>query len=174
MRLIAVFLSALLAWAPVSSQALLKGQASVGPPGAVAITGGTIAGVTGVPVIVAQARATAQTAAKASLISYTVGAADTSYEVSGNVLVTASTTHTFVESVTYTDEGNTSRTLNLTFTLVSGGSPGTSIANANGAVPYMGLVQQIRAKAGTTITFQTTGTFTSVTYNVEGVLKQIQ
>jgi hypothetical protein len=31
----------------------------------------------------------------------------------------------------------------------------------------------IRAKAGTAITISTSGTFTTVTYNVEGIIKQI-
>jgi len=119
-------------------------------------------------------RATAQTAAVASVAAYTVPAADGSFEVSANVLVTTATTHAFNIECAYTDEGNTARVLTMTFGLVAGGVTTTSIANANGAVPYMGVPLHIRAKASTTITIRTqaAGTYTTVTYNVEGIIKQ--
>jgi hypothetical protein len=87
-------------------------------------------------------------------------------------LVTASSSHAFTITCAYTDEGSTSRTLTMCFTLVAGGTLVTSVANANGTVPYMGITQHIRCKAATAITIATTGTFGSVTYNVEGVIKQ--
>lgn len=123
-------------------------------------------------VVVAQGRAAAQTAAVASVSTFTVGATDASFEVSANVLVTTSTNHNFTVTCTYTDEGNTARTLTLPFTLVAGSAIVNAVANANGAVPYMGIVQHIRAKAATAITVATTGTFTTVTYNVEGIIKK--
>lgn len=126
----------------------------------------------GVPAIYAAGRSVAAVAAVPSVSTYTVGAADGSFEVSANVLVTTATTHAFTVTVAYTDEGNTARTLTLTFGLVAGGITTTSIANANGAVPYLGVPMHIRAKAATTITVATTGTFTTVTYNVEGIIKQ--
>jgi hypothetical protein len=49
----------------------------------------------------------------------------------------------------------------------------TAIANAAGAVPYEGVPLHIRAKSGTTITIATTGTFTTVTYNVEGLISLV-
>ncbi len=119
----------------------------------------TLAGVVGA------ARALGQTAA-ATLATYTVGGADASYMVSANVLVTIATVHSFTVTCTYTDEGNTSRTLTLSFSNV-GGTISTTIANAGGAVPYEGIPLHIRAKAGTTIVIATTGTFTTVTYNLE-------
>jgi hypothetical protein len=107
-------------------------------------------------------------AAIANLLTVQVPhAADRTYEIAGNVRPTTSTTHAFTMTCTYTDEGGTSRTLTMCFTLVAGGSLVTSIANANGAVPYMGVPQRIRCKKGTTIVFATTGTFTTVTYNAE-------
>jgi hypothetical protein len=128
----------------------------------------------GVPSIVANARFTGQTAAKASVATYTVGAADGSFEVSCNVLVTTATTHSFGCNVAYTDEGNTARTVYLDFATPSAYPSGTAaITNGNGAIPYAGTVRHIRAKAATTITINTVGTFTTVTYNVEGVIKQI-
>ena len=117
-------------------------------------------------------RSTAQTAAVASVVTYTVGPSDTSFWVSANVRPTTSTTHAFTVTCAYTDEGNTARTVTLTFGLVAGGVTTTSVANANGAVPYMGVPLLIRAKSATTITVATTGTFTTVTYNVEGIIQQ--
>ncbi len=60
-------------------------------------------------------------------------------------------------------------------TLTAQANPFTNIANgrSEGAVPYQGLEITIRAKAATTITIATTGTFTTVVYNVEGCIKQV-
>ena len=118
-------------------------------------------------------RTVGATAAVATVTTMTIGVADGTFLVSANILVTVSTTHAFTVTVTYTDEGSTSRTLTLSFTLVAGGTIVTSVANANGAVPYMGIPQHIRAKAATSITIATTGTFTTVTYNVEGFIVQL-
>ncbi|HXB11719.1 MAG TPA: hypothetical protein VNZ45_07020, partial [Bacteroidia bacterium] len=126
----------------------------------------------GVPSIYGYGRSTAQTAAVASVATYTVGAADGSFIVSANVLVTTSTTHSFSVQMTYTDEGNTSRT--VTFNVQQlGGTLVTSITNVTGASAYEGIPLHIRAKAATVITILTSGTFTSVTYNVEGVITQV-
>lgn len=141
-------------------------------PANVGITGGTISGVTGVPVIVASGRATAQTAAAANIINYTVGASDTSFLVASSLLITASTTFSIFVNVTYTDEGNTSRTMNMSLNQL-GGTETSNAGNVAGAVPYSGGPVYIRAKAGTAITVQTSGTFTSVTYNVEARLVQM-
>lgn len=117
-------------------------------------------------------RATAQTAAVASVVALTVGASDASYEVSANVLVTTATTHNFTATVAYTDEGNTARTLTLNFSSLAG-ALATAIINTGGAIPYSGIAVHIRCKAATTITVATTGTFTTVTYNVEGIIRQL-
>lgn len=126
----------------------------------------------GVPAIYKVGRSTAQTAAVASVAAYTVGSADGSFIVSANVLVTTSTTHNFTVTVAYTDEGNTARTLTLNFSSLAG-VIATAIINTGGAVPYEGLPMHIRCKASTAITVATTGTFTSVTYNVEAVIQQV-
>lgn len=129
----------------------------------------------GVPVIVANARFTAQVAAKASVAAFTVGAADGTFEVIANVLVTTATTHAFTVQCTYTDESNTARTITLPFRLVGDTTALTSsIANGNGTVPYLGVPVMIRAKAATAITIltQAAGVYTSVAYNVEGIIKQ--
>lgn len=119
-------------------------------------------------------RVTAQAATAASIATYTVGAADGTFEISGNVLVTTATTHTFTMECAYTDEGNTARTATVMFTLLAGTTT-TSITNTNGAVPYQGVPFQIRAKAATAITIRTqaAGTYTTVVYNAQGVIKQI-
>lgn len=128
----------------------------------------------GVPAIYASGRATAQTAANASVATYTP-TADGTFEVAMNVLITTATTHTFTCQCTYTDEGNTARTLTMPFVLVAGSAIVTSIANGNGAVPYMGFALKIRVKANTAITLltQAAGTYTTVVYNVEGTIKQL-
>lgn len=126
----------------------------------------------GVPSIYAAGRLTAKTAAQATVATYTVGVADGSFIISANVLVTTSTTHSFSVQCDYTDEGNTARTVTMNVQQLAGTFV-TSITNLTGAGPYEGVPFHIRAKASTAITVKTTGTFTSVTYNVEGVIAQI-
>lgn len=116
-------------------------------------------------------RATGQTAANTSVATYTVGSADATFVVSANVLVTTSSSEAFTVRVTYTDEGNTSRTVKLSFS-ASDGTLTSAIASANGATPYGGVPMHIRCKASSTITIDTAGVFTGCTYNVEGIIQQ--
>ncbi len=127
----------------------------------------------GVPAIYGSGRVTTQSAAAGSVATYTVGAADGSFLVSANVLVTTSSAENFTVTCAYTDEGNTSRTLTLNFQTIAG-TIGTAINFANGAVPYEGIPVHIRAKAATSITIATTGTFTGATYNAEATISQIK
>lgn len=124
-----------------------------------------------IPTII-DSRSVAQTAAVASVATQTVGSADASYLISSNVLVTASVTHSFTVTVAYTDEGNTARTLTLSFSQLTGTFL-TAITNVQGTGAYEGIPLHIRCKSATTITMATVGTFTSVTYNVEGAIAQI-
>ncbi len=126
----------------------------------------------GIPAIYGTGRSTAQTAAVASVATYTVGAADGSFIISSNVNVTTSTLHTIAVQVDYTDETNTGQTVTLSFSQLAGTFV-NSITNATGAGPYEGIPLHIRCKASTAITVKTTGTFTTVTYNVEGSITQI-
>lgn len=126
----------------------------------------------GVPAIYGNLRSVGATAAVSPVTTYTVGASDGSFLVSANILVTTSVAHSFTATVTYTDEGSTSRTVTLQFSNLAGAFV-TLIANAAGTVPYEGVPLHIRAKAGTSITIATTGTFTSVVYNVEGLIQQV-
>lgn len=146
---------------------------TIGATGAIKKLGGIItSGVVGAPAITATGRSVAATAAVASVSTFTVGAADASFEVSANVLVTTATTHSFNVTVDYTDEGNTARALTLNFSTLAGVISNAAITNVGGAVPYEGMAMHIRCKAVTAITIATTGTFTAVVYNVEGIIKQ--
>jgi hypothetical protein len=120
----------------------------------------------------ARGRSTAQTAAVASVATLTVGATDASYLVMANILVTSSTTHNITCTVSYTDEGSTVRTLTLNFSQVSG-TLLTAITNVQGVGAYEGVPLAIRCKAATAITIATAGTFTLITYNVEGTICRI-
>lgn len=126
----------------------------------------------GHPAIYGYGRATAQVAANASVATYTNGAADGTFRVSANVLVTTATVHNFTATVTYTDEGNTSRTVTMQFSTLAGAFV-TAMTNTQGTVPYEGVPLHIRCKASTAITIATTGVFTTVVYNVEGMIEQL-
>lgn len=145
-----------------------------------ALTAGTIsryndvvtAGL-GVPGVYAAGRSAAQTAAVASIATYTVGAADGLFLIWAHVDVNTSTTHSFTVTCVYTDPGGTSRTLTLSFTQLGGATPIATITNVTGAGPYEGVTQVIRCKAATAITFATTGTFTVVNYDVDAGAAQL-
>lgn len=126
----------------------------------------------GTPAVYASARSVAQTAAVASVATYTVGAADGSFMVMANVNVTAVTTASFTVTVAYTDEAGNSDTLTLNFSSLTGTFL-TAITNVTGTGAYEGVPLYIRAKASTSITIATTGTFTSVTYNVGATIVQM-
>lgn len=124
----------------------------------------------GVPAVYGYGRpANGQTGAVASVATYTVGGSDGSFIVSANGNITTFVAGTFNVTVTYTDETNTSQTLKLNFSTITG-TIGIALA-ASG--PFEGIPTHIRAKSGTTITMATSGTFTSLTYNVEGSIIQI-
>lgn len=121
--------------------------------------------------VTARGRFTAQAAAK-TVLAYTVGSGDRTFTINANILVTTSTLHTFTTTCTYTDEGNTSRTLTLSYSQLTGTFI-TAITNTTGASAYEGVPVTIRAKAGTSITIATVGTFTTVAYNVEATVIQL-
>ncbi len=147
---------------------------TLGWTGALSVARGGIGTATAlaVSVVVASGRLTAQVAAVASVAAYTVGGSDESLAISANVNVTTSTLHSFSVQVDYTDETNTAQTLTLTFSQLSAALVST-ITNATGAGPYEGLPVHLRCKAATTVTVKTTGTFTTVTYNVEAVITKL-
>jgi hypothetical protein len=118
-------------------------------------------------------RSTGQTAAVASVATLTVGGADASYDVSGNILITTSSAEAFSLVVDYTDEGNTARSVIIPILRISTGAWIATTISPSGAVPYPSGHLQIRCKASTAITIKTSGTFTGCTYNVEGSIVRI-
>ena len=127
----------------------------------------------GLSPIVAEDQYAGLTGAKSSIVTFTP-AADGTFVIQANILVTTATNHSFTMTITYTDEGNTARTVTMPFVLVASPSTiTTTVASANGAVPYMGIPLTIRCKASTAITAQTTGTFTSVVYNAEAIFSKL-
>lgn len=134
-------------------------------------TGATTLLGAGIPAVVGNDRKTALTAAQA-LATYTVGASDSTFIVSANILITTSTLYSISVTVSYTDEGNTSRVLTLNFSQLTGVFV-TTITNALAAPVYEGVPLHIRCKASTTIIVATTGTFTTVTYNLEERIIQL-
>jgi len=132
----------------------------------------TLSDVRAIAKDISHARATAQTSANTNVLTYTTGAADGTFQISANVLVTASSTHSFTVTVDYTDEGNTARTVTLTFSQLAGTFI-TAITNVTGAAPYEGVPLTIRTKGESNIVFKTAGTFTTVTYNVDANIMQL-
>lgn len=144
-----------------------SGTLTLGGTLAVANGGTGSSSALGIPLIVGNDRKTGLNAAQA-LATLTVPASDTTYQISTNVNITAVTIASFTVTCTYTDETNTSRSLVLNFSQVSGTLVQTLTA-ALGAGAYEGVPLEIRAKAGTTISIASSagGTYTSVTYNLE-------
>jgi len=125
------------------------------------------------PINVAYGRATAQSAANASIATFTVGLFDASFEVSMNMNVSAATGISTSMKCDYTDENNIARSMILPVTGLAGSFLANGLVVATGA--FATPTMAIRCKAGTTITLSTaTGTFTGVTYSAEGLIKQTQ
>lgn len=126
----------------------------------------------GVPSIVATGRFTAQSAAgNITNGAYTVGAADGTFQVSGNINIISAIGVSTSLNVAYTDETNTARTMILPLSGLAGSFVAAGLATTTG--PFESAVMHIRCKASTTITFSVAaGTFTSVSYNAECTIKQ--
>lgn len=156
---------------------------NLGTPSAATLTNATglplTTGVTGVlpfangGMDIVSGRATGQTAAVATVATLTVGGADATYSVSGNILITTSSSEAFSLQVDYTDEGNTARTATIPILRIGTGAWLVTTLSASGAVPYPSAELHIRCKASTAITIKTAGTFTGCTYNVEGRIIRI-
>jgi len=128
------------------------------------VAGGTPSDLTveqlSVPKVVATGNLTGQTTA-GNVVTYTTGAADSSFEVSGYVTVTAVSLDVIQLQVTYTGEDNVSRT--AVFFPMGATSAGLS---ATGKSNYA-VMGQLRVKASTTITVATSLTTStgSITFN---------
>lgn len=165
------------AWNIGTSGIVDQGVHTITAGSTIAAGGLTPAGTVGTPVVTGYGDTVAATnTGTASIATFTVGASDRTFEVGANCLITTSTTHSFSLDCTYTDEGNTARTLvlpvtGLTATFLTNGL----MTNVTGAGPYESSVMTIRAKAATVITIRTSagGTYTTVVYNARGVIKAI-
>lgn len=122
-----------------------------------------------VPRLVAVGRFTAQTAAQATVATYTP-AADGTFEISGDVTVTAFSACAIRVEVDFNSEDNIARAINLP--LWNANAFGITAGCASADVWHSSPIT-IRAKAGVAIVLKTAGTFTSVTYNVDGLIKQV-
>jgi hypothetical protein len=126
----------------------------------------------GLPAIRAAAHFVGLTAAVPSLTSYTP-LVDTTLNVMVSILITTSSAEAFTIFVSYTDTGGTARVATLPLRLLTGVNV-LAVAFANGAIPYAGVTQQFRARAGTLVTLGTTGTFTGATYDCSAVILDSQ
>lgn len=113
----------------------------------------------------------------AAAATYTVGAADGTFVVSGNILINTGTVFSMSLDCVYTDQGNTSRTLVLPLAQLAGTFVTTGLAtNVTGTGPYESASMTIRCKAATSITIRPSagGTYTTVNYDVYGSIRQIE
>jgi hypothetical protein len=126
----------------------------------------------GLGAIVKATRVTAQTS-NVTVATYTTPAADGSYLISGNINVTAAIAISTSLNCDYTDETNTARTMIIPISGLGGTFLAGGLATSTG--PFESSVMHIRTKASTAITIYTAaGTFTSSSYNAEGVIRQLQ
>jgi len=106
-----------------------------------------------------------------TVVSRQVGPVDTSFRGSCYCNVLSGTTYAMVAVIRFTDESGTTGTRIIT--MMTGGLV-TTMQNADGNPrTYSGLSEQVRAKAGTTISIEIVGTVTNVTYNFEGFLEAV-
>lgn len=100
-------------------------------------------------------------------------AADGSFLISDNILVTTAGAATNMNgTITFKSEDGTARSVAVVWQLAAGGTV-TNVTTATGTVPYMGYPVQIRAQAATAITVSTTGTQSTAVYNHECEITQI-
>jgi len=119
------------------------------------------------PVQVAKGNLSGQTAT-GTVCTYVVGASDTNFLISAYLGITTSLSNSIIVQVSYNDETNTARTINLYRGIVS---TVTYTSSAVGSYPLM--PQEILAKAGSTITIQTTNSISSGVFNIVGRILQL-
>ena len=127
------------------------------------------------PTIVAKKYQAAKTAADASFLTYTVGSdGDHGFQISAYMDVTVATTIATTVVVGFTDEASGAHSSYiLPMTRGNGNwlSGGQVVSTGN----HSSAPVSIRCLAGSTITIGVTaGTFTSVTYNLAAIIKQVQ
>ena len=129
--------------------------------------------VVGVPVIRATGQRNAVAAVAVASICTFTPVADQTIDVTASVLVTVSNAEDFTLEIAYTDTGNTARVATVPLRLLTGADV-LIVNNANGAIPYAGVLQRIRVKGGTSVTVRTqaAGTYTGCTYSVGADIRQ--
>ncbi len=108
---------------------------------------------------------TGQNSAVSSLCTYT-SASNGWFEIDAYVTLTVATIASVSVQVVYTDEASNSHTMTMPLFL----DAGTLIGALTTATQARGITS-VHAKANTPITVSTTGTFTTVTYNVGAIIK---
>lgn len=112
----------------------------------------------------------------AAAATYTVGGADGTFIVCGNINITTSTAFSFSLDCSYTDEANVARVLILPLAQLAGTFVASGLAtNVTGAGPYESASMTIRCKASTAITIRVSagGTYTTVVYNSTANIRQV-
>jgi hypothetical protein len=126
--------------------------------------------------VVVLARAPGNVNSAVTLFTYTTGGADETLEAGATVLATTSTNYSFQVQLDWTDQSGVARTSAMplyNYTPGSLGAAGQNLANANGPLFHL-LNMTIRAQSGTQVVMKTIGgTFTNVTYDIDGWLKKL-
>jgi len=126
----------------------------------------------GLPAIRAAVHLVGQTAAVPAITTYTP-LVDTTLNSMVSILITTTAAENFTIFVSYTDTGGTARVATLPLRLLTGVN--VLIVNfANGAIPYAGVTQQFRAKAGTLVTVGTAGAIGGAVYDCSAVILDSQ
>lgn len=130
--------------------------------------GGTVLYSGNSPQIVASGNVLAATATNASVATYTTpnDATIHSFEVGGYVNITAISAGTLTVQIAFTDENNAAQT--LTYFAMGVTSSGLTTTGFTGFAPMY-----IRAKNNTAITFKTSFTGVSITYDVGGTITSL-
>lgn len=123
------------------------------------------------PIIVASADSTGKTTAN-NIVTYTTGAADSTFNISANINVTGGAGDVIQTQVVYTDETNTSRTI----VLFNMGATSAGIGSATTGPSSYPVLGDVRVKASTTITVQTALTtgIGTITYNEHATITKIR
>jgi hypothetical protein len=126
----------------------------------------------GLPAIRAAAHIRGQTAAVPAIVTYTP-LVDTTMNVMVSILITTSAAESFTAFVSYTDTGGIFRTATLSFRVLSGAQV-VIITFAQGAIPYAGVCQQFRARAGTIVTIGTSAGQAGCVYDCSAIILDSQ
>lgn len=113
-----------------------------------------------------------QTAQLFPAITHPGQAVGGTYDISCNLYIASGTTYSFSVLVQYNDQGNNAHFITIPLVLASG-ALATTATNVTGSGPYLGVKMRIRNAAGTSILVGTSGTFTSVNYDIECSIEQV-